>query len=67
MSTVAEIESAIEQLPAPLLSQLSRWFDDYREKAWDAQMESDAKAGKFAHFKEEIEQARAKDELIDFP
>jgi hypothetical protein len=63
MSTVAEIESANEQLPAPLLSQLSRWFDDYREKAWDAQMESDAKAGKFTHFKEEI----AKDELTDFP
>ena len=67
MSTVAEIESAIAQLPPPQLSQLSRWFDEYLEKAWDAQMESDAKAGKFSHFKEEIAQARARGELIDFP
>jgi hypothetical protein len=66
MSTVAEIESAIEHLPAPQLSQLSRWFDEYLEKAWDAQMEADAKAGKFARFKEEIAQAKAAGELIDF-
>jgi hypothetical protein len=67
MSTVTEIESAIEQLPPPQLSQLSRWFDEYLERAWDAQMEADAKAGKFARFKEEIAQAKASDELIDFP
>jgi hypothetical protein len=67
MSTVAEIETAIEQLPPPQLSQLSRWFDEYLEKAWDARMESDAKAGKFAHFKEKIAQARTRGELIDFP
>jgi hypothetical protein len=67
MSTVTEIESAIEQLPPPQLSQLSRWFDEYLERAWDAQMEADAKAGKFTRFKEEIARAKAADELIDFP
>jgi hypothetical protein len=67
MSIVAEIKSAIEQLPPPQLSQLSQWFDEYLEKAWDARMESDAKAGKFAHFKAKIAQARANGELIDFP
>ena len=67
MSTVNEIESAIEQLSPSQLSQLSRWFDAYLEKIWDTRMESDAKAGKFAHFKEEIAQARARGELIDFP
>jgi hypothetical protein len=67
MSTVQEIESAIEQLPPPQLSQLSRWFDEYLEKAWDARMETDAKAGKFAHFKDEIAQAKARRELLDFP
>jgi len=67
MSTVSEIESAIEQLPSPQLSELSRWFDEYLEKAWDTQMEADAKAGKFSHFKEEIAKAKAAGELIDFP
>ena len=67
MSTVQEIESAIQQLPPPELGQLVRWLDDYLEKAWDAKMEADAKAGKFSHFKEKIAQARASGELIDFP
>jgi hypothetical protein len=67
MSTASEIESAIGKLPPPQLSELSRWFDDYLEKAWDARMESDAKAGKFTLFKEEIAQARSRGELIDFP
>ncbi len=67
MSTVTEIKSAIEQLPSTQLSELSRWFDDSREKTWDAQMEADAKAGKFSYFKEEVARAKAANELIDFP
>ncbi len=67
MSNVQEIESAIQQLPPPELSQLIQWLDEYVEKAWDARIEADAKAGKFAKFKEEIAHARAKGELIDFP
>jgi hypothetical protein len=31
MSTVAEIESAIERLPQPELSELAGWFDEYRQ------------------------------------
>jgi hypothetical protein len=67
MSTVSEIETAIAQLPPMQFTELSRWFDEYREKAWDAQIEADAKAGKFGRFKEEIKKARANGELIDFP
>jgi hypothetical protein len=67
MSTLAEIESAIEHLPPPQLARLSQWFDEFLEKTLDARIESDAKAGKFAHFKEKIAQARANGELIDFP
>jgi hypothetical protein len=67
MSTVQEIESAIEHLPPAELSQLAQWFDTYLEKAWDARIEADAKAGKFAKFKEEIARARANGELLDFP
>jgi hypothetical protein len=61
MSTVQEIESAIEQLQPTQLSQLYQWFDEYLEKAWDAQV------GKFTRFKEEIARAREAGELIDFP
>ena len=31
MSTVAEIEEAIERLPEPELSELARWFDEYQQ------------------------------------
>ncbi len=67
MSTVKEIEAAIEKLPPTQLSKLSRWFDEHIEQAWDERMEADAKAGKFARFKKEITRAKAAGKLIDFP
>ena len=67
MITVPDIEKAIEQLSPPQLSQLSRWLNEYIEKAWDARMEADAEAGKFARLKLEIAQAKATGELVDFP
>lgn len=30
MSTIAEIETAIERLPAPQVDQLARWLDAFR-------------------------------------
>ena len=30
MTTVAEIEDAIEQLPAPEVSKLAQWIEDYQ-------------------------------------
>jgi len=30
MTTVAEIEHAIEQLPAPQVSEVARWLDEYQ-------------------------------------
>ena len=67
MSTVQEIESAILKLAPTQLSELSKWFDDHIERAWDARMEADAKTGKFDRFKQEIDQAKASGNLIDFP
>ena len=53
MSTVQEIESAIEKLSveerAELVAKLCGWADD----DWDRQMKSDAAAGKFATLNEE--------------
>lgn len=46
MSTVQEIESAIQSLPREELSKLWQWWDEYREAAWDRQIEADLVAGK---------------------
>jgi len=53
MSTVAEIKTAIEQLPmeqrAALVAELCGWIDD----DWDHRMKSDAKSGKFTTLNED--------------
>jgi hypothetical protein len=67
MSTVQEIESAILKLEPAQLAELSKWFGQHFESAWDTRMEADAAAGKFDRFKQEIEQARAAGSLVDFP
>jgi len=53
MSTVAEIEQAINQLPKSDFWKLADWFDKLKANAWDAQMEADAKAR--AHVQGELE------------
>lgn len=57
MSTVAEIKSAIEQLPleqrAALVAELCGWTDD----TWDRRMKADANAGKFAALNEDATDA----------
>ena len=67
METVSEIQSAIEELGALELSRLAWWFDAHLENVWDARMEADARAGRFQQFKSQIEIARGKNELVDFP
>ncbi|MFZ1934842.1 MAG: hypothetical protein WCB27_04915 [Thermoguttaceae bacterium] len=44
--SVAEIESAIAQLPASDFAELMAWLQKYREAAWDKQIESDLAAGR---------------------
>jgi hypothetical protein len=45
MSTVAEIEAAIERLPREQIWQLKERLDRRCEADWDAQIEEDARAG----------------------
>ncbi len=45
MSTVQEIESAIEKLPRHELWQLKARLDRRCEEDWDTQIEQDARAG----------------------
>lgn len=53
MTTIETIERAIEQLPPDELAKLRRWFLEFDAAAWDAQIETDAAAGKFDAISEE--------------
>ena len=46
MSTLAEIEQAIEKLPTEELFQLTDWISAHFSDAWDRQIEQDIVAGK---------------------
>jgi hypothetical protein len=46
MSTVQEIEKAIEHLPADEFFKLGEWFDDQRERLWDERIARDAQSGR---------------------
>ena len=67
MSTVQEIESAIRELPSPQLSELSRWFETYLDKTWDARMKADAQSGKLDFLIDEARAERAAGTLRSFP
>ena len=45
MSTVEEIEKAIEQLSKQDVWQLNDWLTEYCNRLWDEQMEADAESG----------------------
>lgn len=46
MSTVAEIESAIEKLDPKEIRRVGDWLDELRERLFDERIDADAKAGK---------------------
>lgn len=46
MSTVQEIETAIEKLKPEEVHKLADWLQEYREELWDRELEADAKKGR---------------------
>jgi hypothetical protein len=46
MTTLPEIESAIQQLPESDIRQLSGWLQAYLDEMWDRQIESDLASGR---------------------
>jgi hypothetical protein len=50
MSTVKEIESAIQKLTPQEIRAVADWLQEYREELWDQQIEADAKAGRLDKF-----------------
>lgn len=45
MTTITEIEFAIQGLPEGEFWKLAEWLDDARAKLWDEQMAADSKSG----------------------
>ena len=43
---VAEIESAIAQLPARDFAELMSWLEEFHQRAWDRQIENDLASGR---------------------
>ncbi|HKL22707.1 MAG TPA: hypothetical protein VJ904_12950 [Tichowtungia sp.] len=46
MTTVKEIEKAVQHLPPEDLSQFRSWFEEFEAAAWDQQFKEDVKAGR---------------------
>ena len=73
MSTVEEIETEIKQLPADAQWELVQRLNSRLWKAWDRQIDADAKAGRLDHLLTEVEsdiatdRVKPLDEVIDNP
>jgi hypothetical protein len=46
MTTVKQIEQALEHLPPDQLAEFRSWFAEFDASKWDAQIEKDAMTGK---------------------
>ncbi len=56
MSTVQEIETAIQKLKPQEIHEVADWLQELREELWDKQIEADAKAGRLDKLMEEAKQ-----------
>jgi len=67
MSTVSEIERAIEKLPARDVTKLAQWILQRDNEEWDRQMDQDAAAGKLDFLIKEANAARKNGTLRKWP
>ena len=56
MSTVQEIETAIQKLKPQEIHEVADWLQELREELWDKQINADAKAGRLDKLMEEAKQ-----------
>ncbi|MGZ5508383.1 MAG: hypothetical protein ACXWKH_18580 [Limisphaerales bacterium] len=56
MSTVHEIETAIQKLKPQDVHSVADWLEEYRNKLWDEQIEKDARAGRLDKLIDEAKQ-----------
>jgi hypothetical protein len=67
MSTVMEIEKAIEKLPTDELFELTHWISNRFSDAWDCQIEEDIRTGRLNNLAEEALQEHRAGGNQDFP
>ncbi len=67
MSTVEEIESAIDKLPRDQFFRLQRWLQDKFNDEWDLQIEEDVKADRLDHFGKEALKEHREGRTTPFP
>lgn len=53
MSTVEEIESAVQSLTREQYEAFRKWFEEYESNLWDLQIEHDARSGKLDEISQE--------------
>ncbi|MBU6402722.1 MAG: hypothetical protein KGS61_20565 [Verrucomicrobia bacterium] len=67
MSTILEIERAIERLAPGERAKLGVWFAEREAKDWDAQVDADAAAGKLDFLFREADAEREAGDLTSWP
>ena len=67
MSTVVEIENAIDRLPPVERAQVAAWLARREAQDWDAQMDADAAVGKLDFLFREAADERKSGQLKDWP
>lgn len=55
MSDIKAIEDAVRSLPPKELAEFRRWFAEFDNAAWDAQLEDDLASGKLGSLLAEAE------------
>lgn len=54
--SLAEIETAIAQLPAKELAELMAWLENHHAQVWDEQIESDLESGRLDALLAEVDE-----------
>jgi hypothetical protein len=71
MSSIQEIEAAIERLAPKDFAQLAAWFEERLQSRWDRQLEGDVASGRLDQFYDRLVQEEGEeiplDDVLDDP
>ena len=68
MSTVQEIQAAIEKLSLSERGRLAKWFNGWEDDEWDRQMAGDfGSGGRYEHVPDRVKEEIERGPLSDLP